>query len=62
MAYVRWSRPGRPHPYDSIVYVYADVAGGITCCACTLLDDAQFIEGGRTRNGQPLPPEPVGEV
>lgn len=97
MAYVRWSRPGFPHAYDSIVYVYADVSGGITCCTCTLLDgdsfncdtaaemvnhlqlhrqrgdpfpdwvipsiksDAQFIDGCRTRNGLPLPPEP-GEV
>lgn len=37
MSYVRWSSPGHPWDYDSEVYIYDDVAGGITCCGCDLV-------------------------
>lgn len=31
MSYVRWSSPGHPWNYESDLYIYDDVAGGITC-------------------------------
>jgi len=34
MSYVRWSSIGHPWDYDSDLYIYDDVAGGITCCGC----------------------------
>lgn len=40
MSYVRWSSPGHPHSYDSSVYIYDNVSGGITCCGCDLSDDS----------------------
>lgn len=36
MSYVRWSSPGHPWDYDSDLYIYNDVSGGITCCGCDL--------------------------
>lgn len=39
MSYVRWSSPGKPWDYDSSIYIFDDVAGGITCCGCDLADD-----------------------
>ncbi|MEV0274289.1 hypothetical protein AB0H43_36425 [Hamadaea sp. NPDC050747] len=35
MSYVRWSSPGRPHEYDSAVYIY-DTDDGVVCCSCLL--------------------------
>jgi hypothetical protein len=35
MSYVRWSSPGKPHPYDSALYIY-DTDDGTVCCACLL--------------------------
>ncbi|MCP2324271.1 hypothetical protein HDA40_002778 [Hamadaea flava] len=33
MSYVRWSSPGRPHDYDSAVYIY-DTDDGVVCFSC----------------------------
>lgn len=33
---MRWSSPGRPHDYDSAVYIY-DTDDGVVCCSCILL-------------------------
>jgi hypothetical protein len=38
VSYVRWSSPGHPWDYDSALYIFDDVAGGITCCGCLLID------------------------
>lgn len=35
MSYVRWSSPGKPHDYDSAVYIY-DTDDGVVCCSCLL--------------------------
>lgn len=45
MAYIRWSSPGHPWPYDSDVYVFLSTGGGVECCACCLErggDDLHF--------------------
>ena len=42
MSYVRWSFLDKPHPYDSALYIYSDVQGGITCCGCCLNDGGEF--------------------
>jgi hypothetical protein len=31
MSYVRWSAPGKPWDYESDLYIYDDINGGITC-------------------------------
>ena len=60
MSYVRWSSPGHPWDYDSDLYIYDDVHGGTTCCACLLTDS----EGGWNgdRDGDPAHPETVAHV
>lgn len=40
MSYARFFRG------ESDVYVYADVAGGITCCWCALGDTITFVTSG----------------
>jgi hypothetical protein len=45
MAYVRWSYPGKPHAYDSAVYIYDSAYGGIDCCGCLLNSDPEAIRG-----------------
>lgn len=43
MSYVRWSSIGSPHDYDSSVYIYDDVQGGITCCGCANVPTVQAM-------------------
>jgi hypothetical protein len=45
MSYVRWSSPGKPHPYDSALYIY-DTDEGVVCCSCLLNpadEDADYV-------------------
>jgi hypothetical protein len=53
VSYVRWSSPGHPWDYDSDLYIYDDVHGGTTCCACTT---------GLDMDGDPTHPETIAHV
>lgn len=62
MSYVRWSSMNAPHPYESDVYIYDDVSGGITCngsCGSTNLptveDMVQHVQEAHITLGEAVP-------
>lgn len=47
MAWVRWSAPGKPHPYDSLVYIMDHVDGDMECVGCQLLPAKTYRDHSR---------------
>lgn len=59
MSYVRWNSTPRG-AYDSDVYIYEDVSGGITCCGCDFnTDDTEMmvthVQTEHTEKGEAVP-------
>lgn len=45
MAWVRWSSPGKPHDYDSLVYVMDHVDGDMECVNCQRGPMLEYVVG-----------------